>query len=154
MRPTCALSYAARVGFRANDSDPRHAPGEIARVRPLLRPADPVQGRCLVAAHCPHCQTRRFSRGVILIGALFVTARNAMKYIIRFNEAAPDRTLAPPELRTLLAPRALDKRLRMNQPKQTRFNTRKLPVLQPVLQYIPLPGDICVPWSVSRLLSC
>ena len=70
MRPTCALSYAARVGLRANHSDPRHAPGEIARVRPLLRPADSVQGRCLVAAHCPHCFFSPLSRGVILIGAL------------------------------------------------------------------------------------
>ena len=35
-----------------------------------------------------------------------------MRYIIRFNEAAPDRTLAPSELRTLLIPRALDKKLR------------------------------------------
>ena len=66
MRPTCALSYAARVGLRANDSDPRHVPGEIARVRSLLRPAARIQGRCLLVAHCPHC----FSRGVILIGAL------------------------------------------------------------------------------------
>ena len=33
-----------------------------------------------------------------------------MKYIIRFKEAASDRTLAPPELRTLLAPRALDRK--------------------------------------------
>ena len=70
MCPTCALSYAARVGFRSNDSDPRHAQGESARVRPLLRPAAPAEGRVLSSAHCPHCQTRRFSRGVILIGAL------------------------------------------------------------------------------------
>ena len=70
MCPTCALSYAARVGLRSNDSDPRHAQGESARVRPLLRPAAPAQGRVLSSAHCPHCQTRRFSRGVILIGAL------------------------------------------------------------------------------------
>ena len=70
MRPTCALSYAARVGLRANDSDPRHVPGKIARVRPLLRPAARSQGRCLLVAHCPHCFSRRFSRGVILIGAL------------------------------------------------------------------------------------
>ena len=69
MRPTCALSYAARVGFRSNDSDPRHAPGESARVRPLLRPAVWSQGRCLVAAHCPHTAflagTLLFSRGDI-----------------------------------------------------------------------------------------
>ena len=70
MCPTCALSYAARVGFRSNDSDPRHAQGESARVRPLLRPAATSEGRVLSSAHCPHCQTRRFSRGVILIGAL------------------------------------------------------------------------------------
>ena len=64
--PTCALSYAARVGFRSNDSDPRHAPGESARVRPLLRPAAATEGRVLSSAHCPHCQTRRFfSRGDI-----------------------------------------------------------------------------------------
>ena len=66
MCPTCALSYAARVGFRSNDSDPRHAPGESARVRPLLRPAARSEGRVLSSAHCPHCQTRRFfSRGDI-----------------------------------------------------------------------------------------
>ena len=60
------LSYAARVGFRSNDSDPRHAPGESARVRPLLRPAAAAEGRVLSSAHCPHCQTRRFfSRGDI-----------------------------------------------------------------------------------------
>ena len=52
-----------------------------------------------------------------------------MLYIIRFKEAAPDRTQAPSELRTLLAPRALDKRLKVNQTKQTRFTTRMLPVL-------------------------
>ena len=65
-RPTCALSYAARVGLRSNDSDPRHAQGESARVRPLLRPAARDQGRVLTSAHCPHCETRRFfSRGDI-----------------------------------------------------------------------------------------
>ena len=115
--------------MRANHSDPRHAPGESARVRPLLRPAARAQGRCLRsaasrAAECcahavsgdapnmcvesrcesrnasepqrsptrsrtttiatcsaqsralpprgalPHCFSRRFSRGGILIGAL------------------------------------------------------------------------------------
>ena len=66
MCPTCALSYAARVGLRSNDSDPRHAQGESARVRPLLRPAATSEGRVLSSAHCPHCQTRRFfSRGDI-----------------------------------------------------------------------------------------
>ena len=41
-----------------------------------------------------------------------------MRYIIRFNEATPDRTLAPSELRTLLIPRALDKKLKVN-PNET-----------------------------------
>ena len=90
----------------------------------------PVRTTCQGPAGCE-------LQAILEINPHHVTARSAMKYIIRFKEAASDRTLAPPELRTLLAPRALDKRLKVNQPKQTRFTTRMLPVLQPVLQYIP-----------------
>ena len=55
--------------------------------------------------------------------------RHTTKYIIRFKLAAPDRTLAPSEQRALLALRALDKELKWNQTKQTRFTTRMLPAL-------------------------
>ena len=70
MCPTCALSYAARVGIRANPSDPRHAAREGACVRPLLQPAVVLQGRCHAGARSPHRQVGAFFRGVILIGAL------------------------------------------------------------------------------------
>ena len=66
MCPTCALSYAARVGIRANPSDPRHAPREGARVRPLLQPAVLLQGRCHAGARRPPPPSGRFfSRGDI-----------------------------------------------------------------------------------------
>ena len=70
MCPTCALSYAARVGIRANPSDPRHAAREGARVRPLLQPAVLLQVDVTPGRAGPHRQVGAFFRGVILIGAI------------------------------------------------------------------------------------
>ena len=122
-QPTCALSYAARVGLQANHSDPRHAPGESARVRPLLRPAAPAQGRCLLAAQaqCPHTArfSRRFSRGVILIGALFEGLRlPLLRKSGRLRQNTPDGgILTSLGQNTTFAKKPLS-------PKQRRYNAQ------------------------------
>ena len=45
MGPRCASSCAARALIRPSPSDPRHAPGESARIRPFVPPGRRREGR-------------------------------------------------------------------------------------------------------------